>query len=241
MTPPAAGGPAPAGRSPARETARVLLLLVLFLVLALLMHRPEVHRLLDPERLRAVLRDDSTPWRAAGSRLLLVAGGGTLIGLGLPRLWIALLAGGLYGAAQGAVLAVLAALWGSVQAFLLGGRLLRAAVEQRLGGRLARWRDRLREDPFWWVLAMRLFPVSNAMLASALCGACTVPWRPFLLASLLGLLPQAVAFAAFGSGGVKGNPWQVLLGGGLLLLALLARRWLPRRHPPRLPEEDPDA
>jgi len=209
---------------------RVAAVVLLFLAVALLLRSDAVReRLLDPQRLRDLLRDDTTQLRAAGSRLLLVAGGGALIGFGLPRLWIALLAGALYGAVQGAALALGAALWGSLQAYLLGGRLLRGTVERRLGGRLARWRDRLRRDAFWWVLYARLFPVSNAMLTSAVCGISGVPWRPFVAASVLGLLPQAVAFAAFGSGGLKGDPRQVAVGGVLLAAVLLARRLWPRQ------------
>jgi uncharacterized membrane protein YdjX (TVP38/TMEM64 family) len=100
---------------------------------------------------------------------------------------------------------------------------LAGLVERRFSGKTAVWRARFRADAFWWVLYCRLFPMSNATLTSLLCGACQIPATPYLLASLLGFVPLTLVFAAFGSGGIKGDTSQIVLGFGLLIASIALR------------------
>jgi uncharacterized membrane protein YdjX (TVP38/TMEM64 family) len=64
-----------------------------------------------------------------------------------------------------------------------------------------------------------------------ICGSCRVPFLPFLWGSLLGYVPLTVVFATYGSGGAKGNVWQVVLATILLVCSISLRsflkRWLP--------------
>jgi uncharacterized membrane protein YdjX (TVP38/TMEM64 family) len=66
---------------------------------------------------------------------------------------------------------------------------------------------------------------------SLLCGSCRVPYREFMAGSLLGFIPLAMVFATFGSGGIKGNYWQISFATTLLILSILSRKlfkkWLP--------------
>jgi uncharacterized membrane protein YdjX (TVP38/TMEM64 family) len=63
---------------------------------------------------------------------------------------------------------------------------------------------------------------------SLLCGSCKVPFVPFMMGSLAGFVPLAVAFATYGSGGVKGNVWQIGFATMLLVLSIFLRSLLKR-------------
>lgn len=165
------------------------------------------------------------------SSVLFVVLGALAIGIGIPRLWISGAAGAIYGAALGVLLAMISSMIGAAMVYLLGRRLLAAVVERRLGGQTGVWRERFRQNAFWWVLYARLFPFSNATLTSLLCGSCRVPLSRYLLASGIGFIPLTVVFAAFGSGGVKGNINQIWLGFGLLIAAFLIQLVIRGRRP----------
>jgi uncharacterized membrane protein YdjX (TVP38/TMEM64 family) len=157
------------------------------------------------------------------SSMVFVVLGATAISVGVPRLWVSGAAGVIYGLTLGSILALASSTIGAAILFFLGRRMLAGLVERRFSGRTAVWRARFRADAFWWVLYCRLFPMSNATLTSLLCGACQIPVTPYLLASLLGFVPLTLVFAAFGSGGIKGDTSQIILGFGFLVAAMTLR------------------
>jgi uncharacterized membrane protein YdjX (TVP38/TMEM64 family) len=157
--------------------------------------------------------------------------GGTAISVGVPRLWVSGAAGAIYGVVLGMSLALVASMIGATTVYLLGRQLLGGLVQRRFAGQLKLWRRRFRQNAFWWVLYARLFPFSNATLTSLLCGSCRVPMSRYLFASFLGFIPLTFVFAAFGSGGVKGNINQVLLGFCCLLAALGLRLLFKKLRP----------
>lgn len=120
--------------------------------------------------------------------------GGAAISLGVPRLWVSGAAGAIYGVLLGMILAMVSSILGASVVYGLGRRLLAGTVERRLSGQVSLWRQRFQENAFWWVLYARLFPFSNATLASLLCGSCRVPVAPYLFGSFLGFIPLTFAF-----------------------------------------------
>jgi uncharacterized membrane protein YdjX (TVP38/TMEM64 family) len=170
---------------------------------------------------------------ASSAYFIVIAG--AAISLGVPRLWVSGAAGAIYGVVLGMALAMTASIIGASTVYLLGRRLLGSLVERRFRGQLGLWRHRFQQDAFWWVLYARLFPFSNATLTSLLCGSCRVPFTLYLSASLIGFIPLTFVFASFGSGGVKGNINQVLLGFGLLFVALVARLLFKKIRPKSSP------
>ncbi|HUV22195.1 MAG TPA: VTT domain-containing protein [Gammaproteobacteria bacterium] len=169
------------------------------------------------------------------SSMLFVLITGAAISFGVPRLWVSAAAGAIYGVVLGMTLAMLASMIGAAAVYLMGRRLLGSLVERRFASQLIRWRRRFQQNAFWWVLYARLFPFANATLTSLLCGSCQVPFSLYLSASLIGFIPLTFVFASFGSGGVKGNINQVILGFGLLLLALVARLLFKKLRPKSSP------
>jgi uncharacterized membrane protein YdjX (TVP38/TMEM64 family) len=168
-------------------------------------------------------------WRQA---LLFAVIFSLLIGVGLPRLWVSAIAGALFGTLWGTLLALAATLVGAAIVYRIGWAVLAGMVRRRMGSRLALWRARFEANAFWWVLYMRLFPLSNATMAGLLCGACRIPFRAYLAGSFLGFIPLTVVFAIFGNGGAQGNLSLVGLGAILLATAVGGRKLLTRFIPP---------
>jgi len=183
------------------------------------------------QELRAHLHGANLPggqWSSSGIFLLF---SGLLIGFGMPRIWVCGIGGAVYGVGLGSVLALGGSMIGATMVYFLGRSLLAGMVQRRFAGRFAVWGKLLRENGFWWVLYGRLFPFSNATINSLICGCCRVPLRQYLAGSFLGFIPLTLVFAAFGSGGAKGNHIQVLIGLCMLGLALLCRLLVKRFFP----------
>jgi len=171
------------------------------------------------------------------------------VALSLPQAGLLTLIGGLlFGGVVGGSLAVIGATVGAVLLFLIARSAFGEPMARRGGATggstLGKLREGLRRDGFSYLLAIRLvplFPFWLVNLAAALCG---MRMRPFVLATLLGILPTTFITASIGAGiggvlvlGQKPDlsilfSWPVL--GPLAALAVLSlmpvawRRWRAR-------------
>lgn len=214
------------------DIARVVLLAAFFSAMALLLQRPDLRKILfDMDSLRSVLKGGEGTSGYLMSALVFTLAGGGLIALGFPRLWASAVAGVIYGAFMGTILSVAASVLGASVLYQAGKSLFAAVVERRVGDTLKVWQARFQENAFWWVLYARFFPFSNSTVMSLLCGSCNVPYTSYVLGSLVGFVPLAVVFAAFGSGGAKGNLWQIGFATALLVLSIFSRRLMNRWFP----------
>ncbi len=164
--------------------------------------------------------------------LLVVPGfvfcGAALTGIGVSRQAVALVGGYLYGAVAGTLLALVATLVGCALAHGIAARLGRTGLDRwwpGLGARLDAW---TREDVFAKVLALRLFPLGSNLATNLAAGVARVRRGPFLLASLIGFLPQTLVFALTGHGVGEARAAPVLLGAVLLLASAALATWLAR-------------
>lgn len=215
--------------SPLKDLLRVLLIGIVFLLLALIF-RSEAARgaFEDVHRIRSFLKSGAVPGGLAGSASLFILVTGVLISLGVPRIWISALGGAVYGAALGSLLSLLSSLVGAAALFLAGSTFLGSVVRRRVSRRMAGFVERLNREAFWWVLYLRLFPLGNSTLQSLFFGSLGVPFHQYVAASAIGFIPLTVVFAMFGSGGVKGNFFQVWLGLGLIAVVVLVRLLMNR-------------
>ncbi len=212
-------------RSLNRDLIRLIPLCLFFILMAIVLRNSAVRAyLFDIQNVRLILQGADTPLERLISAAIFVSGGALLVSLGIPRLWISTIAGVIYGAVIGTGLGLLASIIGSAVVYQVGRRFFGALVQRHLGKRVGLWQQRFQENAFWWVLYGRLVPFANATVTSLLCGSCKVPFRPYLAGSLLGFIPLAVVFTIFGSGGVKGNYYQVALGIVLIAAIVLLRR-----------------
>lgn len=168
----------------------------------------------------------------AWGRLVFVAGAGLWCAFGLPRQVAAFAAGLAYGALEGLALITVASALGSLCGFYWArwagqGRVLRAG-SGRLGQSLARLDGVLTGQPFLSVLTLRLLPVGSALLLNLLCGLSGMGVWPFLLATVLGGLPQNAMAALLGAGAGVGAVWQYAAAAALFVLSGALGVWLWR-------------
>ena len=157
--------------------------------------------------------------------------------VGIPRQVIAYSGGLAFGFWVGAALALAAEAIGCA-VDLFWARLVAKAWAMRWlaragGRRLDRLHRFLVANAFTATLTLRLLPVGNNLLLNLLAGVSGVAAGPFLLASVLGYVPQTVVFALLGGGLRVSQGAQVILAIGLfavsiaLGLVLLRRRATP--------------
>jgi uncharacterized membrane protein YdjX (TVP38/TMEM64 family) len=177
------------------------------------------------------------PLRQSPAAALTVVGlyllGGLLV---VPVTLMIAVTGLVFGAAVGFVYAMLGALSSAALTYWLGRALGRDAVS-RLAGR---WVDRvLRDLSYRGLLAVatvRVMPLAPFSVINAVAGAIGIRFRDFMLGTLLGMTPGALALVLFVDRvqSAAGQPdvarWATAAGVLLViaLSALGARRWL--RH-----------
>jgi uncharacterized membrane protein YdjX (TVP38/TMEM64 family) len=182
------------------------------------------------------------PWLAP---FLFVAIYITSVTLSLPQAGLLTMIGGfLFGTLAGAAMAVLSATVGAVFLFLIARSAFAGSMAKRGGAALGKLRQELGQNGFSYLLAVRLIPVVPFWLINLAAALCGMRLPPFIIATLIGILPATFITASIGSGigGVLSRgetpdihlllSWPVLgplIGLALLsLLPVLWRKWRAR-------------
>lgn len=182
-----------------KDTLRVAIVCAIFGATAYVLSVPKVReQVLDIEHVRQALRATGP----AGI-VLFICLSGFAVGLGVPRLWVSALAGGLFGAVLGTVTGQLASMIGAVITFYIARFLLRGVLLRRMTPKMHVWYERFNKHSFFWLFYIRLFPFANATVTNIIGGVSQVSLGTFLLATFLGYLPETVIFAVFGSSAAK--------------------------------------
>ena len=167
------------------------------------------------------------PAQAGPAGFVLV--GAAACALGVPRQVVAYAAGLGFGTWMGCALALVAEVAGCAADFLWARLVARGWAARRIRGRLARLDGQLSRHPFSVTLTLRLLPVGSNILLNLVAGVSAVALGPFLLASAIGYLPQTLVFALLGGGVRVDRNEQLLLAGGLFVVASVLGLWLMRR------------
>lgn len=178
--------------------------------------------------------------QAGDSGPLAFVGVGTLAcALGLPRQVVAYAGGLAFGFWPGAALALLVEVLACAADFywarLLGRRWAQRWLRDRAGSRAGAWLGRLDRfmaaRAFTATLTLRLLPVGSNIVLNVLAGVTGVAAGPFLLASLIGYVPQTAVFALLGGGVRVSQAAQVGLGVVLFAASIGLGLLLLRRRP----------
>ncbi|WP_353890583.1 VTT domain-containing protein [Micromonospora sp. WMMA1363] len=207
----------------------LLLLLVVLAPVALLAPRPE---LADLPGLADRLGGYAPVAAVVGGALLLVA----LV----PRTFVTLASGALFGALDGAAYALGAALLAAAIGFTIGRVLGREFVAARVRGRLARLDGWFARQSVLGVVTVRLLPIAGFGLVSYGYGTTGARVLPFLAGSVVASAPTAFGYAAIGAAVTSPDEvtWFAAAPAGLGLIAsgvLIYRWWRTeriRRHAP---------
>ena len=158
-----------------------------------------------------------------------------LSALAMPGCGLLALAAGLcFGWVAGTALVVLASTLGATLSFLAARHLLRDAVRQRWGRRLAVVEDGLARDGAFYLFSLRLAPVIPYALVNPLMGVSGMSTRQFFVVSLLGMLAGSAAYVYAGTALSQAHSWQDVLSPSLVstltaaLFALALLPWLAR-------------
>ncbi len=157
------------------------------------------------------------PWAPAISFLLMILQ--TLIAP-LPAFALAMANAMAFGMVYGCLLSCVSALVAAFTAFYLSRWCGRPFLERWLYVRPLRALDALIETyGAWGVLVARLFPVISFDLVSFAAGLTAMRAGSFGLATLVGMLPAAIAFSLLGDSIASANRGSLI--GGVVLLSLL--------------------
>jgi len=160
-----------------------------------LMDRWGVRQILDTQWMDAQVKGHG--WQGIG---IFMAMSVLSMAVGVPRQIAAFMAGYAFGLVQGTGLALAAALISASGVFFYAHYMGREWLSRRFPKAFA-WLDQfLSQNTFSMVLALRLVPFSSNIATNLAIGGSGAPFLPFLSASVLGYLPQTVAFALLGQG-----------------------------------------
>jgi uncharacterized membrane protein YdjX (TVP38/TMEM64 family) len=159
-----------------------------------------------------------------------LVGGAFLITIGTPRSVISILGGLVFGLFWGILLALLAALLGATVIFLLTKWLGRPLFKQKVGGYLEAIENHTKADGFLLVVIMRQLPLTS-LLINVLIGLTSISMGIFLLGSIVGLLPETIIFALFGSSLQERFVLRVAIASSLWIVLILVIRLFFRRSP----------
>lgn len=225
---PHAAQPAPPARPTLRVLVRPVLLLVAFVGFAVVLGRLP--------GLRHMLTAGPALHSGVEGVVIFILAASVFCAFGLPRQAVCFAAGAAYGIGAGCVLATLATVTGCLCGYGWGMWAGRPRMPARLVATMARLDGFVRHEPFASVLTLRLMPVGSALLLNLASGMLGVRVMPFMLATLLGSLPQTVVFVLVGSGIRLQGPWRIGVATVLFALSALVGLWLMRRVRMRRPD-----
>jgi uncharacterized membrane protein YdjX (TVP38/TMEM64 family) len=188
-------------------------------------------------------RDDLAEFveaNGAASAAAYVAAYAAAVAVSFPGAGILTAAGGfMFGPFLGTVLAVIAATTGSTLFFLIARTSLGSFLSERAGPRLLSIRDGFQAEGISYLLFLRLVPAFPFWLVNLAAAAFGMKLAPYVLATLIGIIPGTFVYAYFGSGldealteGSPLVPWKLLVALALLgLMAIVPVAWRRlRRH-----------
>ena len=161
----------------------------------------------------------------------------------LPVGTIFCLAGGyFFGLVTGATAALLAGTLGAFLTYALvrqvGGQRVREHFSR---SRLEPWMLLLERDATWYLILLRIVPIAPFFVVNAAAGMTRIAPLHFLIATLVGLIPTSVIYAAVGRGLESASAARDLAGPRLLLepevglpllglVGILVISWIVHRH-----------
>jgi len=124
--------------------------------------------------------------------------GSLVITLGAPRSIVAILGGIVFGFFWGVILALAAALLGSVVIYLLTKWLGRPLFKHKVEKYLKAVEEHIEINGILLVIMLRQLPLT-CMLVNVVIGLTSISFSTFMLGSAVGMLPEVVIFALYGS------------------------------------------
>ncbi len=145
----------------------------------------------------------------------------------VPRVFLALAAGALFGPIWGSVLATAGGTLGALIGFVLVRFVNSDAVKLREAPAIGPWLERAERQGWRFVLIVRLLPLLPHSLVNYVFGLSRIGVLPYVVGSALGMLPSAIIYANLGDtgrGAVQGQADYWLIAAWSLALVFIS--WL---------------
>ena len=124
-----------------------------------------------------------------------------VVALSLPGATALSIAGGMiFGWMISAPVTVFAATLGAAIVFSVVKTSLGAVIAERAGPFVKRLSGGFAKDAFNYLLFLRLVPAFPFFAVNAVAGLCGVGFKPFVLATFIGIIPGSIVFAYLGAG-----------------------------------------
>jgi uncharacterized membrane protein YdjX (TVP38/TMEM64 family) len=175
---------------------------IVVVIVALLIHSGVLHHL-SLRELRAS-RGMLEGYVHAHPVLSLLAYAGIYIAgvtLSLPvPLMFTLTGGFLFGPWVGGAIAALSCSTGGAAAFLISRLTVGDALERGAGPHMRAIEEGIKQDAFFYLLTLRLIPVTPFWLVNVAAGLLSIRLSTFFIATVLGIFPASMIYAGIGSG-----------------------------------------
>lgn len=144
--------------------------------------------------------------------------------IGIPGTVLSIAGGLAFGLVWGTIWSTVGATIGALGAFWTARYLLRDLAETKFSDYkiLGYLQKMVKQNPFQFVLTLRLFPITPFNLINFLFGLTPIHWFPYTLGTLIGILPGTFAYTWLGVTGMEalqgGNRVSFFLALGFLAL-----------------------
>jgi uncharacterized membrane protein YdjX (TVP38/TMEM64 family) len=112
---------------------------------------------------------------------------------------LTLLGGAIFGFVTGSVIVLFSATIGATIAFLVARYLFDDLIQQKMGDRVAKIRERFRREGALYLFSMRLVPVIPFFAINILMGLTSIKTAAYFFASLVGMAPGTMVFVNAGT------------------------------------------
>ncbi|WP_096188754.1 TVP38/TMEM64 family protein [Evansella halocellulosilytica] len=130
------------------------------------------------------------------------------------------IAGGLsFGPLIGPVVTYIGSLSGASLSFLFVRKLGHSFIQKEWQGKGTHLQERIEDNGFFYVLALRIIPVINFDFVSYLSGLSRISFRKYIGATMVGIIPGTLAFNFLGATFVELNVIMVFVTSMLFLIA----------------------
>ncbi|MCE2593699.1 VTT domain-containing protein [Motilimonas cestriensis] len=150
--------------------------------------------------------------------------------IGGPRQVVAFLFAYLYGVMIGVSLALFTCLVAAAANYFIANLYLKNTLHKKLPLRMEKFSRFAKHKPFLKILTLRLFPFGSNLLTNTLSGGGSVPFFPFITASLVGYLPQTIIFSLVGDGMNDANSTMLYISIIMALISFILSTLLYRDH-----------
>ncbi len=121
--------------------------------------------------------------------------------LSLPAALVLTVSGGfLFGPWLGGVAAALGCSAGATAIFLISRLTVGDALERDVGPRVRALEEGIKKDAFFYLLTLRLIPITPFWLVNLAAGLLSIRLTTFVSATLIGIFPASMIYAGIGSG-----------------------------------------